>query len=81
VDAISVSLNAADPETYEKLCATPFGTAGFASVCDFLTEAKKYIPTVVASAVTVPGLDVEAVRRLAESLGVDFREREYADVG
>jgi len=81
VDAISVSLNAADSETYEKLCATPFGTAGFASVCDFLTEAKKYIPTVVASAVTVPGLDVEAVRRLAETLGVDFREREYADVG
>lgn len=81
VDAISVSLNAADSETYEKFCATPFGTAGFASVCDFLTEAKKYIPTVVASAVTVPGLDVEAVRRLAETLGVDFREREYADVG
>jgi TatD DNase family protein len=36
---------------------------------------------VVASAVTVPGLDVEAVKRLAESLGVEFREREYAEVG
>lgn len=81
VDAISVSLNAADSETYEKLCATPFGSAGFAGVCDFLIEAKKYIPTVVASAVTVPGLDIEAIRRLAESLGVIFREREYADVG
>jgi TatD DNase family protein len=81
VDAISVSLNAADSETYEKLCATPFGSAGFAGVCDFLSEAKKHIPTVAASAVTVPGLDMEAVRRLAESLGVIFREREYADVG
>ncbi len=81
VDAISVSLNAADSETYQKLCASPFGSAGFAGVCDFLTEAKKYIPTVVASAVTVPGLDIEAVRKLAESLGVIFREREYADVG
>ncbi|TFG91467.1 MAG: YchF/TatD family DNA exonuclease, partial [Syntrophobacterales bacterium] len=46
VDAISVSLNAADSETYQKLCASPFGSAGFAGVCDFLTEAKKYIPTV-----------------------------------
>ncbi len=81
IDAISVSLNAADPETYDKLCATPFGKAGFTGVCDFLSEAKKYIPTVVASAVTVPGLDIQAVRRLAESLGVTFREREYADVG
>ncbi|MGA7827261.1 MAG: TatD family hydrolase [Geobacteraceae bacterium] len=81
VDTISVSLNAANAETYDKLCASPFGAAGFAGVCEFLSEAKKYIPTVVASAVTVPGLDTEAVRRLAESLGVVFREREYADVG
>jgi TatD DNase family protein len=81
VDTISVSLNAADPETYHQLCASPFGQAGFAGVCEFLTEAKKYIPSVIASAVTVPGLDTEAVRRLAESLGVVFREREYADVG
>lgn len=81
VDAISVSLNAADAETYQQLCASPFGSAGFAGVCDFLIEAKKHIPTVVASAVTVPGIDTEAVRRLAESLGVIFREREYADVG
>ncbi len=81
VDTISVSLNAADPETYQKLCGTPFGPAGFTGICEFLTEAKKHIPTVVASAVTVPGLDIETVRRLAESLGVTFREREYADVG
>jgi TatD DNase family protein len=36
---------------------------------------------VVASAVTVPGMDMTEVRRLAESLGVEFREREYAEVG
>ncbi|MDD2320650.1 MAG: YchF/TatD family DNA exonuclease [Geobacteraceae bacterium] len=81
VDTISVSLNAADPESYNRLCVTPFGESGFTGVCEFLVEAKKHIPTVVASAVTVPGLDIEAVRRLAESLGVIFREREYADVG
>ncbi|HEY6874082.1 MAG TPA: TatD family hydrolase [Geobacteraceae bacterium] len=81
VDALSVSLNAADPETYQRLCHTPFGEAGFHGVCKFLQEAPRYIPEVTASAVTVPGLDVEAVRRLAESLGVKFREREYAEVG
>ena len=81
VDAISVSLNAADPQTYARLCNTPFGTDGFAGVCDFLREAGKVIPQVVASAVALPGLDLAPVRALAEELGVEFREREYAEVG
>ena len=76
-----MSLNAADAQTYKGLCNTPFGDAGFQAVCDFLREAPKHIPQVTASAVTVPGLDVTAVKRLAVSLGVDFREREYAEVG
>ncbi len=81
VDAVSVSLNAPDAATYSRLCATPFGEAGFDGVCAFIEEAKKYIPVVIASAVTVPGIDIEAVRRLALSLGASFRVREYADVG
>jgi TatD DNase family protein len=81
VDAVSVSLNAADAETYEMLCNTPFGKAGFQGVCRFLKDAPLSIPEVVATAVTVPGIDVTAVRKLAESLGVKFREREYAEVG
>ncbi|HJV64268.1 MAG TPA: TatD family hydrolase [Geomonas sp.] len=81
VDVISVSLNAADPETYQRLCNTPFGDQGFHGVCEFLKEAKQHIPKVVASAVTVPGLEVEKVRELAAELGVEFREREYAEVG
>ncbi|GFO53755.1 radical SAM protein [Geomonas sp. Red276] len=81
VDVLSVSLNAADAVTYQNLCNTPFGEAGFRGVCDFLKEATRHIPKVVASAVTVPGLDVEKVRELALSLGVEFREREYAEVG
>lgn len=81
VDSISISLNAPDAVTYGKLCNTPFGEAGFAGVCDFLQEAPRYIPEVTATAVTVPGVDIEACRRLAESLGVQFRVREYAEVG
>jgi TatD DNase family protein len=81
VDALSVSLNAADPEAYHRLCHTPFGEAGFHGVCAFLREALRYIPDVTASAVTVPGLDIAPVKKLAESLGVKFREREYAEVG
>jgi len=81
VDSISISLNAADAETYQRLCSTPYGAAGFVAVCDFIREARRYIPQVVASAVTVPGIDIEECRRLAESLGAEFRVREYAEVG
>ncbi|KAF0216559.1 MAG: TatD DNase family [Geobacteraceae bacterium] len=81
IDCISVSLNAPDAQTYLGLCNTPFGEAGFHAVCKFLREAKKHIPQVIASAVTVPGLDIDAVRKVAETLGVEFREREYAEIG
>jgi len=81
VDALSVSLNAADPQTYARLCNTPFGEAGFRGVCEFLREATRFVPQVVASAVALPGLDLEPVRNLARELGVEFREREYAEVG
>lgn len=81
VDSISISLNAPDAATYSKLCNTPFGEQGFQAVCDFLREAPRYIPDVTATAVTVPGVDIEACRRLAELLGVQFRVREYSEVG
>jgi TatD DNase family protein len=81
IDCISVSLNASDSETYLRLCNSPFGGKAFNGICLFLQEAKKHIPRVVASAVNVPGLNTEAVRQLAASLGVEFREREYAEMG
>lgn len=81
VDDISVSLNAPDAHSYAQICNTPFGESGFTAVCDFIREAKLHIPVVVASAVTVPGIDIDDCRRLAESLGAEFRVREYAEVG
>ena len=81
VDHISVSLNAADAATYQELCNTPYGADGYAGVCQFIAEATRYIPTVTASAVTVPGVDIEACRAMAERLGAQFRIREYEDVG
>lgn len=81
VDSISISLNAPDAATYDRLCNTPFGAGGWQGVCDFLREAPRYIPDVTATAVTIPGIDIEACRKVAEGLGVKFRVREYAEVG
>ncbi len=82
VDTISVSLNAPDPETYMKLVKTPFGDRAYPAILYFLREAKRYIPKVVATVVAVPGLDIEACRRVAEDeIGVAFRVREFNLVG
>jgi len=81
VDALSVSLDAADAAVYERLCRPTLPNA-FAAVCDFVRAAKGRIPQVRATAVAVPGLDLAAVRRLAEEdLGVAFEVREYNVVG
>jgi len=76
VDSISVSLNATDAATYMRFCNTPFGRDGFKGVCEFIVEAKKHIPHVIASAVNLPGVDIDACRALAISLGVPLRVRE-----
>lgn len=82
VDIISVSLNAPDSETYQKLIKTPFGDKAFPAIVWFLKEAKKHISKVIATVVAVPGLDVKACRKLAEDeIGVAFRVREYNEVG
>jgi TatD DNase family protein len=78
VDAVSVSLNAPDAETYQRLCR-PSREGAFEAVLDFLGRASAALPEVTASAVALPGLDLEACRRLAEARGARFRTREYQD--
>lgn len=82
VDALSVSLNAPDAAAYARICPNPYGEASFPALLDFLREAPKFVPSVTATAVALPGLDHEAVRRLAESIpGVGFRLRSHNEVG
>jgi len=81
VDSLSISLNAPDARTYQALCRSRYGEAGYDAVKDFIREATKHIPSVTASAVAIPGIDMEACRKVAEKLGALFREREYNEVG
>ncbi len=81
VDTLSISLNAADAATYQRLCHSSFGEAGYEGVKDFLRAARGIIPNVVASVVAFPDLDLAACRQVAAELGVPLREREYDSVG
>ncbi len=81
VDAMSVSLNAQNAELYNKLSQPKFGEAAYDAVREFIREAKKYIPDVTATVVSVPEVDIDACRKIAEGLGASFRVREYNVVG
>ena len=81
VDAVSVSLNAATPEEYAKLCRPEGGAAAFGAIIDFIKEARERIPEVTASAVDLPSLDMKAVKRLAKELKVRLHTRAYNEVG
>ena len=80
VDAVSVSLDAQDEETYGRLCK-PALEGAFGGVLEFIREAKKYIPVVEATAVSAPGVDIAKCRELTEGLGVSFRLRKLHVVG
>ena len=81
IDSVSVSLNAGDAATYQEICRSEFGEESFDAVKSFLFEARKFIPAVTATAVALPGLDIAACKAVADELGVEFRSREYNELG
>lgn len=80
VDSISISLNAHDEETYNRICKPALKNA-FQGIIDFIKESKKYIPDVFVTVVKLDGVDIEKCRKITEELGVGFRVRELDVVG
>lgn len=80
VDYISISLDAQDEETYNRICLPSFNNA-FPEVLAFIKEAKKYIPDVTATVVDMKGVEVGKCEKLAEELGVTLRIRKLDIVG
>ncbi|HEY6101184.1 MAG TPA: TatD family nuclease-associated radical SAM protein [Anaeromyxobacter sp.] len=81
VNAVSVSLNAPDAETYARVCPSRYGAAAYGAVKAFIGSCVGTLPDVAASAVALPGMSEEACRRVAESLGARFRWRPYDRLG
>ena len=79
IDVVSISMNAADPDTYYQLCHPKFGEDTYVGVLKFAREISKYVPKVVLTAAegTIQPDDVDRCRRIAADLGAEFRLREY----
>jgi len=80
VDSMSISLDAQDEETYNRICKPAFKNA-FNEVVSFIKEAKKHVPEVTATVVAIEDVDINKCREIADSLGVKLRVRKLDVVG
>jgi TatD DNase family protein len=80
VDRISISLDAHDEATYNRLCL-PSMEGAYAAVLDFIKKARGVIPDVTVTVVDAHGVDIEKCRAIADELGVKFRLRHLDTVG
>ncbi len=77
LDAVSISLNAPDAESYLELCQPQFGPETYEAVLSFARGSVQHVDEVVLTVVGFT-LDHEAIagcERIADSLGVGFRIR------
>jgi cyclic pyranopterin phosphate synthase len=82
LDAATVSLNAADPETYDRLCRPIFSKAHRA-VIGFARECVARGIATTLTAVDLPEADLDGCRDIATAIGASFRVRPHvpADPG
>ncbi len=81
VDALSISMNAQDEETYIRHCR-PRKAGAFAAMLAFAGLAKRYVPSVTLTAIDgLEGVDVARCAAMAEAIGVHFRRRVLDAVG
>ncbi|UCE43852.1 MAG: radical SAM protein [Candidatus Bathyarchaeota archaeon] len=76
VDRVSVSLNAQDEGTYNRVCRPKFQGA-FEKIFEFVEKAKEAGLEIEITVVRIPEVDVREVREIAKRREVEFRVREY----
>ncbi len=76
-DIVSISLNASNAEAYNEICRSKYGEKAFYSMLDFAKDCVDCGMETVMSVVDFIGEEeIEACRRLAASVGAQFRVRE-----
>jgi TatD DNase family protein len=81
IDAVTISLNAQDEETYHRHCRPP-RPGSYASLLGFVRSVREFVPEVTLTAIDgLEGVDIAACERIAQRLGVGFRRRALDVVG
>lgn len=79
IDSVSISLNSSDPKIYKECVRPKFGDGSYKAMLEFARNALRYVPSVSMTTVstTITHDDEENCRKLCESLGVNYRIRNY----
>ena len=77
LSAVTVSLNAADPQEYDRVCRPTFAKS-YRAVLRFAEQCLEHGIGTTLTAVDYPGADLPAVADLAAAMGAGFRARSYA---
>ena len=77
LDAVTVSLNAADPEDYDRICR-PLFSKTHRAVIQFAELCAKHGIETTLTAVDYPGADLAGSEAIATALGAGFRARGLA---
>ena len=80
VDSVSISLDAQDAETYNRICSPRFPDA-YEEVIRFTRRIRDAVPDVQVTVVKLPEVDLIRCEEIARELGVRFRVRELDVVG
>ena len=80
VDSVSISLDAHDEATYNRICKPTYKNA-YQEVVRFIEQAKEFVPEVQITVVELEGVDIKRCREMAERMGVKFRLRKFDIVG
>ncbi|MBL7169644.1 MAG: radical SAM protein [Candidatus Aenigmarchaeota archaeon] len=76
IRSVSVSLNAHDKGTYNKICVPRFGEDTFYAVLEFIRRCARVFDTEI-TAVNIEGVDTGEIERIANDMGVRPRIRDY----
>ena len=80
VDSVSISLNAPDAASYNRLCRPRFGEAAFDAMLTFAKECKHLLPEAILSVVDcISEQELKACQGVAREAGLPLRVREYAE--
>ena len=81
IDEVSISLNAADDQTYQGICHSRYGDAAFSGIKQFTAECARAGIKTSVTVLEMPGISVAACGDLARELGAVLRVRHYDAVG
>ncbi len=81
VDRVSVSLNAEDADTYNKICKPDFGPGTYERVIGFIKDCVASGIGTEVTCLDLPGVNARKCEAIAKSLGAGFRLRAFGVVG